>query len=210
MPVQIVPVIATSQMLYDYMGITGAQAAANLINGTTTLAVWIARLRDATATSIVQLLNYDFTTVQVQNWNGYGNDLSILEFDFPINAFTNFKSWDPLNPTTAVVDEGTGNLTVLSIDPTIIFRNDKKTFASWLYYYLSFTQIADPINPSGWPLDIITVQCEMVALTMRQSNNGIASIGKAEFEGLAGRPLKYQDMMPFWKQRLNPYKKIAI
>lgn len=208
---QIAPQIASAQSVYDFMNISAAQAATNLPNGTTTVASYIATLLERTAVQLVAWIDHDYTTTQTQYINTMGNDLGYMRFDFPIASVSTFKSWSPLDPTATVVDEGTGNIAVVTIDPYTIIRTDKKMFDAQLEYYIVAVQALEPHVYGGWPRAILQIQCEMIALLMRESSNGAASIGKAEFETInGGRALKYLEMEPIWLNRLRPFRKISI
>ena len=208
MAVQITPVIATLQQVYDYLNITGAQAAANLPNGTTVLSTWLTALLARTAQSIVAEINYDYTTAQVQWLRDYGNDLPYINTPWPVSTITAFTSWDPSQPATAAVNIGAGSLSVVTNDPFTLYRNDNGCFSSNLKYYIEITQAADQ-NFNGWPFEIQQIQIEMIQIIWNESANATGHLDKKQYEGLYARALEYLPLDPRWKAALRPWKRFA-
>jgi len=223
MTVQILPVIGTSQKVYDYLGISGVQAGEPLPNTSTLLSAYINQLLGVTATLICTWLDYDFTTNQVQNVNGFGNNFSNWQFPFPIASITAALDWDPLSPLAGPT-MGPSNLTILTQNKSIIYRNDGGLFNENLYYSFVFTQDIGTVY-GVWPLDIVQVQVEMIATIYKESANfapntafpnsyiaGANSItlGIETFtQDLIGN-VKFQEMTPRWKDRLRSHRRMSI
>lgn len=208
MAVQIIPVISVAQDVYDYCNISGAQAAATLPNGTTTLAAWVALLLGRTAQSIVAEINYDFTATQVQWLRGFGNALGYIETPWPVATITAFTSWDPTSPATAPINIGAGVLAVPANNPFTLYRNDSDIFSSSLRYYIEVTQAIDQ-QYNGWPAAIKEIQCEMIQLIYNESANLTGHLDKAEFEGLYSRSLSYKPLEERFKAALRPWKRFT-
>ncbi len=210
MPTQITPTIATKQQVYDYCGITAGLAALNVGSAAITWANWIQRELDVTAWQIVQYLDYDFTTAQVQMLRFVGEGQTYIDVNYPVSTITAFTSFDPTNPSGTVTNIGTAALALSDTNnPFRIYRIDKNDFQPGLDYYIALTQAADT-RLAGWPMPIIQIQIEMIATIIKESDNGRGILNESEYEGLLGRPIKYKDVYNRFLQQLRPWRRIAI
>src|SRR5215210_2532990 len=153
MATPIVPVIGSNSEAYNYCNISAAAAAANLPNGSVTLAAYISTLMQRAAAEIVGFINFDYTVGQIIKLSFRGHGGNLIQVDHPAGAISFFKSWDPSNVTAGVTDIGVIAVTVNAVNPYIIYRNDNKNFDRNLEYYLEYVQTADPRTPavsSGW------------------------------------------------------------
>lgn len=205
---QIAPVIATSQQAYDFLGISSTQAAGKLLNGTTTVASYIASLLQRTAIQIATWINYDYTQNQVQQLRFFGNGLQYICTPYPCVTVQVFKSWDPQSPTVAPVDIGTGSLVVVGIDPYKLYRNDNNIFQPNLEYFVQVLQDVDPVAFGGWPQDVIEVQVEMVASWYKGSFNLQGDFDTKQLRDPGTNTMTTKlDMNIEWQKRLRPYKR---
>jgi hypothetical protein len=222
MAAPVLPVICSAQQVYDYMQITAPEAAANLLNATTTRAAFIANLMLFTASQIVSWLGYDYTTNALQALRLQGNCSSSWRFGFPIGTIAVAKSWDPNNPTVSPIDLTT-ILDILSIDINTIYRTDGGIFQQNLWYIFEFQQASDPYIYNGWPQECIQVQLEMIATIYRESSNNDNIVGNfsglpestsglaiTEIHKYLSTEFKYEDLTSRWKDRLRGARKIAI
>jgi hypothetical protein len=205
MPFQIQPIICTAAQVYAYCGISTTQATSTIASGIT-WATWITEIINSTAWMIVNEINRDYTSGQVNTLNFYGNGKTYITTEnIPFATLISCYSSDPNDPKTAPLNEGT-NFGTIPGYTFYIGRTDDQIFYPYRFYTLIFAQDSDP-RYGTWPISIQQIQLEMIQIIIKESANDAGMLNALERESNIGRPIKFdKDVWQKIKRELRPYK----
>lgn len=204
------PIICTETEATDFLGLSAADIALTLPDGTT-LENYLKALIKRTASSVVNMVGRDYTPAQVITQSWLGDALNFRRMPSPIKSITSYTTWNPSTPNVGVVVVTVaGTLYVGPCvggnDDTIYYYNGQFAQNVWQQIvYVNSDYGGYPVNASGgaWPDECVLVQLEMIASALSKSNIGVGSFLPGwPYVDIKDRTLQRIE----WSERLRPYR----